>query len=398
MKKEYVIYKILDYSVDGENIWFITTEFPAYFFQYDFNENSIKRKIKFPDGVQEYKLQFRYLRKVGKEIYFFSEEINQIYVWNMDRDEFQIINIKNDRNDLLKGGKIYPIVSETYIYCINMMALILIQIEKQGKRSRIIDLSMGCITQKEAAYKAYYTFLPCLHQHKILIPVRDRILSYDEERGEIEVFADPKIPMKRLDDDFTDYLCGVISFNDRVIIYTYCGDIFEVEGTACKRIDIDGQEESVKKDGYYRPVFQDITVFEQDIFFWISFSGCAYRYKMVQGHGELIKLNLGEEIWINGSTINTMLDHYNIIISWETESIFRYDITNGYIEKYQIALDMNTISFSKILHEMASLGNDLIDYLEGLFEIMGSEREMKECGEAETVGEKIYRLMQGTQS
>ena len=392
MGKEFILKRILDYAVDGDSIWLITTEFPNFFFKYNLHKKEFECMVKFPDSIRGDGVPFRYVRKVEREIYFFSEEINEIYIWGIDTGEFQTVNFGNEEDGLFKGKKIYPIESEKYVYCISIMSLILVQIDKKSKECKLVDISCGhSIAANRMTHMAYYSFFPCLYHKKVLIPIQDKIISYDEERGATEIFADTGIQMRSLDDGFSDYLFGVVCCNDRLVVFTYCVEVFVKEETGFRKVERDNQEEVILKGGYYRPVFIDVSVFDQESIFLVYDTHYAYRCKVDKGYVELVKHEFGEDVLINGSTIKKRDNDYCIITSWDIRDAFNFNVIDGHVEKFQIGFDLNRDDFYGILHDAGMSGIISADCLEGLFGAVNYSAGIEENSKTETVGARIYK-------
>lgn len=389
MRQEYILDRILDYAVDGDSIWLITTEFPEFFLKYNFKTKGFEYVVPFPDEVQRSKFPFRYLKKIDREIFFFPEELNEIYIWEIDTEEFQTLRFENGKNDFFNQKQFYPIESEKHVYFISTMTQTLIQIEKRSKKYKIIDISQKNQSEKQMAHRAYYKFIPCVYQGKVLVPMQNQILSYEEADGGIEFFWTGEVELEHPDDEFSDYFYGIVNFNDRVIIYTYCGKVFEKDGADLKEIEADGLEQVTKKDGYYRPVFLDASVFEQEIVFWANFSN--YIYKMNVSEKELKKQELPEDIMITGSTIRVKDDISCIVTSWKTRDVFFFNIVNGQSERYQLGFNLYSDDFIRMLKRAQTSGSFSIDYLEGLFAVLSHETRMEERTEEQTAGARIHK-------
>ena len=271
------------------------------------------------------------------------------------------------------------------------MTQTLIQIEKKSKKSKIIDISQGRHAEIRCAHRAYYKFLPCMYQGKVLIPMQSRVIAYDENKDEISTFIAEEIKLKSLDDGFSDYFYGVLNLKNRVVVYTYCGEVFEKEGTTLKKIEMIGTEQTVKKDGYYRPVFLDATVFEHEMVFWVNFS--SYAYKLSETEKKLKKLELPGDILITGSTIKVKDSVSCMICSWRMNHVFFFDILDGLAEKYQMRFDLHSADFIRMLRLAEKLGTFLIDYPEGLFAVLSGNKKIEKKKEENTVGTAIYKSL-----
>lgn len=377
-------------TCDGEKVYFITAYISAIMV-YDCRNRNVEILGNFPKRAQLV-VAFEKIIKYNRKIYLFPCYAEDIYCYNLDNDRYYELNILSLLIDRMDKRKILEVLEYNgKIYCICRHPNMIICIDPETDDFQIYMLPQDLLKEEKSLDKTFFSV--AIKDDHLIFPYMDNAIiefSLEQKIYEVtylnETFNDPN-------DNMHNDISTICVDNQGVIwMCDVRGQVFKVVNNKKIKINMPDDFIRIYNDGYHEHTgINRMFMVGNDLCF-IVYSACKILKYSIDTQKFLWCDNDLSEWSDKGSQVvflYTQIDSETYwIYSRSDEAIYKWHHENGFIEKAELVVSIDTLINSKLertsLLDIFEKETDLSGYILYIQCAYENSIENMKCGE------KIY--------